>query len=248
MRANMPLPLKDKVLHTTEASSKMASFTRSRSSARSNFFSETFTVLSSLSSSSDPTRSRTKVSMETFSTPLCAFTPTRTKVGEYAFPSGPSKPLCMIRITISSSAALEGAHTKTFVRREALSPTISGVSGRWNEYVVSVGSFCVASGGASRGFKQPRIHGDTALWFLATVSLSALRRGASSRRNKNFFRSSSWPNRAFALPGDACRIADNSDNTMRVLPVPGGPWMSVMGCFSSAAETARSCDSVSFQR
>mmetsp|Transcript_4469 Transcript_4469/g.19055 ORF Transcript_4469/g.19055 Transcript_4469/m.19055 type:complete len:421 (+) Transcript_4469:1568-2830(+) len=247
MRANMPLPLKDKVLHTTEASSKMASFTRSRSSARSNFFSETFTVLSSVSSSSLPTRSRTKVSMETFSTPLCAFTPTRTKVGEYAFPSGPSKPLCMIRITISSSAALEGAHTKTFVRREALSPTISGVSGRWNEYVVSVGSFCVASGGASRGFKQPRIHGDTALWFLATVSLSALRRGASSRRNKNFFRSSSWPNRAFALPGDACRIADNSDNTMRVLPVPGGPWMSVMGCFSSAAETARSCDSLYFR-
>jgi hypothetical protein len=30
---------------------------------------------------------------------------------------------------------------------------------------------------------------------------------------------------------------------MRVLPVPGGPWMSVMGCFSSAAETARSWDS-----
>ena len=152
----------------------------------------------------------------------------------------------MIRITISSSAALEGAHTKTFVRRRALSPTISGVSGRWNEYVVSVGSVrkCVASGGASRGFSAPRIHGDTALWFFTTVFASALRRGASSRRDKNFFRSVSWPNRAFAEPGDACRIADNRDKTMRVLPVPGGPWMSVMGCFSSAAETARSCDSV----
>ena len=30
---------------------------------------------------------------------------------------------------------------------------------------------------------------------------------------------------------------------MRVLPVPGGPWISVMGCFSSAARSAVSCDS-----
>ena len=61
---------------------------------------------------------------------------------------------------------------------------------------------------------------------------------------KNVFKSEDVPNRALAEPEtSACKIAESSDNTMRVLPVPGGPWMSVMGCFSSAAETARSWDS-----
>jgi hypothetical protein len=66
---------------------------------------------------------------------------------------------------------------------------------------------------------------------------------------RNVFKSEDVLNRALAEPEtSACKIAESRDNTMRVLPVPGGPWMSVMGCFSSAAETARSCDSVSFQR
>ena len=62
---------------------------------------------------------------------------------------------------------------------------------------------------------------------------------------KYVFKSEDVPNRALAAEPEtsACKIAESSDNTMRVLPVPGGPWMSVMGCFSSAAETARSWDS-----
>ena len=174
----MPLPLKERVEHTTEASSRIASFTRSRSSARSNFFSDTEANVASSSFSktsvpgAGPARSRTSVSMETFSTPRCALTPTRTSVGEYAFPSGPRSPLCMIRITISSSAAFEGAHTSTFVRRRALSPTASGGSTFWNEYE-RLPSFSKRVGGASRGFATPRIQGDTRLWFFATVSASA---------------------------------------------------------------------------
>ena len=174
----MPLPLKERVEHTTEASSRIASFTRSRSSARSNFFSDTEANVASSSFSktsvpgAGPARSRTSVSMETFSTPRCALTPTRTSVGEYAFPSGPRSPLCMIRITISSSAAFEGAHTSTFVRRRALSPTASGGSTFWNEYE-RLPSFSKRVGGASRGFATPRIQGDTRLWFFTTVPASA---------------------------------------------------------------------------
>ena len=128
IRANMPLPLNDNVEHTTAASSRIASFTLSFSSARSNFFSEDAAAPAAKSPTS-PTRSLTSASMETLSTLWCTFTPTRTSVGEYDVPFGPSNPECIMRRTISSSAELLGAHTKTFVRLFSRSPTISAFSG-----------------------------------------------------------------------------------------------------------------------
>mmetsp|Transcript_19595 Transcript_19595/g.49046 ORF Transcript_19595/g.49046 Transcript_19595/m.49046 type:complete len:204 (-) Transcript_19595:58-669(-) len=65
-------------------------------------------------------------------------------------------------------------------------------------------------------------------------SVSSLRWSLMSRYR---FRSTSCPDLA---PGMACRITLSSERMMRVLPVPGGPWISVIGCLSRAARRAAS--------
>ena len=139
-----------------------------------------------------------------------------------------------MRSTISSNALFEGAHTKTFVRRYDSSPTISAFSAGGG-----AGSGASRrSGGASRGFEAPASHGMTRL--CAAAFSDGARGLRSSRLSKKRLRSSSWP---LDAPGTACNITLRRERMMRVLPVPGGPWISVIGCFSSAARSAVSCDS-----
>jgi hypothetical protein len=131
-----------------------------------------------------------------------------------------------MRKTISSSAELLGAQTSTLVRLLSVSPTTSGFSGGGG----GTGGASRGGGGASRGFGTPHIHGAARR---CTEAFSAGERGLrSSRVSRKRLRSISWP---LLTPGTAWRMTERRERMIRVLPVPGGPCISVMGCFSSAA-------------
>ena len=170
----------------------------------------------------------------------------------------------MIRSVISSRAELLGAHTKTFARRYPSSPRSSGRSG-------GDGAGNAAprgSGAASLGFENPPksqgarrrragtpppppaasdsfgrrslrsrfIDESEAFSSPAFASAAAAPASASSRV--------AWtPPRRAPCEGRAWRMTESKERTMRVLPVPGGPWIRVIGCFSSAARNASIWDS-----
>ena len=169
----------------------------------------------------------------------------------------------MIRSVISSSAELLGAHTKTFARRYPSSPRSSGRSG-------GDGAGNAAprgSGAASLGFENPpKSQGARRRRAGAPPSPppSADSFGRRSLRSRFIDESEAFSSPAFAprrarapassrvawtpprrapCEGRAWRMTESKERTMRVLPVPGGPWIRVIGCFSSAARNASIWDS-----
>mmetsp|Transcript_26571 Transcript_26571/g.67647 ORF Transcript_26571/g.67647 Transcript_26571/m.67647 type:complete len:332 (-) Transcript_26571:453-1448(-) len=226
----MEEPAKESVEQTMEASSRMAMRMRSRS---------TRLTLPPLRSFSTPSRASTMASSATERTLWCGFTPMRTTEGAYICPSLSMRPLLMMRYTISSSALLEGAHTSTCALGPESRPTRMGarcqptVSPYTASFALAGGSYGVM---ASLTQRSPPTQGACASHSRARSSSPSCDSGAPSRSWGTSFMSSSDPFCAL------CMTTDSRLRMVRVLPVPGGPWISTTGVPSSPARSASICD------
>mmetsp|Transcript_32954 Transcript_32954/g.72836 ORF Transcript_32954/g.72836 Transcript_32954/m.72836 type:complete len:326 (+) Transcript_32954:1045-2022(+) len=220
----MEEPANDSVLHTMEASSKMAMRMRSRSRR-----------LRPLASLSAPSLLSTMESMDTARMEWCTLTPIRTMLGAYMFPSLSMRPDLSMRMTISSRALLEGAHTSTWARGPLLAVTRVGTERR------------------SRP-KQSSPDGGASSVRISSLGLgSPLSQGACFSHSRTFSSSPKPPTRAADPPSvlacsssaplcALCITTDRRLRMVRVLPVPGGPWISTQGVPSRPAHSASICE------
>mmetsp|Transcript_11595 Transcript_11595/g.40336 ORF Transcript_11595/g.40336 Transcript_11595/m.40336 type:complete len:360 (-) Transcript_11595:328-1407(-) len=140
-------------------------------------------------------------------------------------------PLVMRRCTTSSSALLDGAQMSTCACRCISRPRVTTCRG--------AGAAIRLGPAASRGFGLPAIHGELSMYIALRDCLSQLWRAALAA-------AASWSSRSLFMPplppGTACMITLSSAWIVRVLPVPGGPWMSTTGLLSMASLSDSCCD------
>mmetsp|Transcript_8260 Transcript_8260/g.27478 ORF Transcript_8260/g.27478 Transcript_8260/m.27478 type:complete len:353 (-) Transcript_8260:9-1067(-) len=237
---NTELPLYESVEHTMAASSRICARTRSRSVTPSAPLAPLFWFVCAK-------RCSISASMLTGRTEWWMLTPTRTTVGEYGSPFSSRMPAVMIRCTISSRALLDGAHTSTCARRWFRDPSFIGavmIASLLVCGVVPTPIPLLSGRTASRAFAASGfIHGDalshSRFW---SASLSGTRPPPAPPRSSSPPRTRSRRSAPPPPAGTACRMTDKSARIVLVLPVPGGPWMSTIGSFSSPCWSACTCE------